>query len=81
MTLQKLVEEIELRFKSGNDVPVTRATLKKEEWESLKQHLEMLAYELDGVLDDCHNPNGFDEVCEGTLRRVRGELIWKERPL
>lgn len=39
--LQKLITDIDFRFSSGNDVPVSRATLKKEEWELLREKLTL----------------------------------------
>lgn len=35
MTGQEAFESIELRFKSGNDVPVTRAQITREEWSAI----------------------------------------------
>lgn len=35
------IEEIDLLFKSGNDVPVTRATITLEQWEAVKANMEM----------------------------------------
>lgn len=35
--LKKVYKSLELKFKSGNDVPVTRATITLEEWETIKK--------------------------------------------
>ena len=43
MHVQRFIEEIDLRFQSGNSVPVDRATLKKEEWDVLKAIIESLS--------------------------------------
>ena len=34
------IESIDLKFKSGNDVPVTRAEITLEEWEAVKAEIE-----------------------------------------
>lgn len=36
MSIQNIVEEIDLRFTSANGVPVERATIPAAEWEALK---------------------------------------------
>lgn len=33
-----------------------------------------MRYELEGVLADVHNSNGFDDVCEQTIKRVANAL-------
>lgn len=35
--LKRIIEDIDSRFESGNDVPVERITLKRSEWEKLKK--------------------------------------------
>lgn len=37
-----IIEEIALKFKSGNNVPVTRAMIKLEEWNRLLAFIELL---------------------------------------
>lgn len=39
MNVQKIIEDMEARFKSGNEVPVERAHIKREEWNLIKQAL------------------------------------------
>ncbi len=38
----KVLSELPLRFKSGNDVPVERAYIKREEWDELLRYIHML---------------------------------------
>ena len=38
--LEKEIEAIDLYFRSGNSVPITKATIPKTEWEALKQALK-----------------------------------------
>lgn len=45
--MNKNVEAIDLYFRSGNEVPVSEAKIKKEEWEALKKHLENICRKLD----------------------------------
>lgn len=38
----KAVEVVDLYFRSGNDVPVQRANVSKEEWEAVKEYIDLL---------------------------------------
>lgn len=40
MTLKEAYINLKLKFTSGNDIPVERATITREEWEAIKQKLE-----------------------------------------
>ena len=42
MTFQDVMDILNLRFKSGNDVPVTRSRIDSNEWEILKNYIEDL---------------------------------------
>ena len=42
MQIEQVLKELELRFTSSNDVPVTRAVIKREEWEVVKLALQQL---------------------------------------
>lgn len=39
MNVQKIIEDMERRFTSGNEIPVERAHLTREEWNVLKHAL------------------------------------------
>lgn len=45
--MNKAIEAIDLYFRSGNEVPVSEAKIKKEEWGALKEHLEDVYRKLD----------------------------------
>lgn len=49
--MNDLIAEIEARFKSGNDVPVTRARLDLDEWNRIKAALEA-AKEMHSLLSE-----------------------------
>lgn len=36
-TLNQIIQDIELRFKSGNSVAIERAFIKPDEWEAIKR--------------------------------------------
>ena len=38
----KAVEAVDLYFRSGNYVPVQRANVSKEEWEAVKEYIDLL---------------------------------------
>ena len=38
----KAVEVVDLYFRSGNDIPVQRANVSKEEWEAVKEYIDLL---------------------------------------
>ena len=38
----KAVEAVDLYFHSGNDVPVQRANVSKDEWEAVKEYIDLL---------------------------------------
>ena len=40
--LKKMIEDIDLRFVSGNDVPVERASVRAWEWNELKRVISSL---------------------------------------
>lgn len=42
MSSVKAVEVVDLYFRSGNDIPVQRANVSKEEWEAVKEYIEEL---------------------------------------
>jgi len=42
MTVQDVIYILNLRFKSGNSVPVTRSRIDANEWELIKNYIEML---------------------------------------
>lgn len=39
--LEAVIKELNLRFTSGNSVPVERATIKRDEWEIILKSLTM----------------------------------------
>jgi hypothetical protein len=39
MDIKEAVRSLELKFTSGNDIPVGRATVTREEWEAVKEML------------------------------------------
>lgn len=43
-----IIEQIDLKFTSGNDVPVSRAVLTKEEWEEVKFHIRDIKTKIGG---------------------------------
>jgi hypothetical protein len=43
MTLAQLIAAIDMRFRSGNQVPVERAVLKAAEWEQIRALLAVPA--------------------------------------
>lgn len=38
----KAVEVVDLYFRSSNDLPVQRANVSKEEWEAVKEYIDLL---------------------------------------
>ena len=40
MNLEKVKQKLTEKFTSGNDIPVTQATIKLEEWEVIKKALD-----------------------------------------
>lgn len=38
----KAIEVVDLYFRSGNDIPVQRANVSKEEWEAVKEYIDLL---------------------------------------
>lgn len=42
MEFSEAYQNLFLKFKSGNDVPVTRATITREEWEAVSEELRKL---------------------------------------
>ena len=44
--LDQLIKEIDLYYKSGNDVPVERATIPADKWQALKAEIEALEDEI-----------------------------------
>lgn len=38
-TVVQIIEDMEMRFRSGNEVPVERAHLKREEWNIIRNAL------------------------------------------
>jgi len=39
MEIKKAIKSLDLKFTSGNDIPVTRATILIDEWEALKEYI------------------------------------------
>ena len=51
MTFDEMYQNMELKFTSGNAIPVERATITREEWEMIKGELERL-YEVEFIYGD-----------------------------
>ena len=47
----KAVEVVDLYFRSGNDIPVQRANVSKEEWEAVKEYIDLLEASEAGLSD------------------------------
>ena len=44
LTIEQVIEGLKLKFTSSNSIPVTRATITKEEWDLIYEYLtEMLS--------------------------------------
>lgn len=57
--LKKVIAELELRFTSGNSVPVERAFIRDHEWQAIRQALSD-ASRLDWLESDCtHVPDEY----------------------
>lgn len=39
MNIEKVIDNLELKFTSGNSVPIDRAAITREEWEAIKEFL------------------------------------------
>jgi hypothetical protein len=39
-SINKLIEEIELRWKSGNSIPIERVHIRHDEWLLIRKHLQ-----------------------------------------
>lgn len=50
--INNTIEEIDLKFRSGNDIEVERVTLKRDEWLAVKQQLAQLQDERNGYKDN-----------------------------
>lgn len=46
MTFEKVYEKLELKFTSGNQVPVERTVITKEEWNEIKEYVDYLEKEI-----------------------------------
>jgi hypothetical protein len=42
MDIKEAIESLTLKFTSGNEIPVDRATILREEWEVIKAELDKL---------------------------------------
>lgn len=42
MTIEEVIKNLDMCFTSGNEIPVSRATIKREEWEVIKKRLKEL---------------------------------------
>ena len=42
MEFKEAYETLESKFTSGDDIPVERATIKREEWEAIKNEINIL---------------------------------------
>ena len=42
MDFQEAYEKLESKFTSGNDIPVERNTITREEWEAIKERISFL---------------------------------------
>lgn len=73
----KAIQAIDDYFKSGNSVPVSRATIKREEWElakaALDRHLERLRHE-GAEMNTKESPRSPLEGLVGRLRELAKEM-------
>ena len=66
MTIEELIDEIELYYRSGNSVPVERASIPREKWESLKAEIEALQDDLrEAEIDRDWHEERLNSILEG----------------
>jgi hypothetical protein len=46
MTFEEAYKNLTLKFKSGNDIPVTQATITSQQWDAIKSEISNLRQEL-----------------------------------
>jgi hypothetical protein len=64
------VEEVELRFTSGNSVPVERATVRDHEWQTIRQALRDHEAEIARLTYRLETADGYGEQCDNDIRAL-----------
>jgi hypothetical protein len=41
MNIQEVIKDLDLCFTSGNEVPVSRVTIDREQWELIKEYIQL----------------------------------------
>lgn len=82
MEIKEVIEDMDLHFKSGNDVPVTRATITLEQWEAVKAEIECLRDEVSSLETEVagwHESYGATNCCDWRTTEERAREILDAR--